>query len=78
MMGVETTLLPGMGDVCFPMPPFKSHSRRGRPSAPVSPASARSAARLSSLLERQGRKPRSAHSRRMVGTGDLARAIASA
>jgi long-chain acyl-CoA synthetase len=23
MMGVETTLLPGMGDVCFPMPPFK-------------------------------------------------------
>jgi acyl-CoA synthetase (AMP-forming)/AMP-acid ligase II len=33
MMGVETTLLPGMGDVCFPMPPFKIRiaDEEGRP-----------------------------------------------
>jgi long-chain acyl-CoA synthetase len=33
MMGVETSLLPGSGDVCFPMPPFRIRvaDENGRP-----------------------------------------------
>jgi acyl-CoA synthetase (AMP-forming)/AMP-acid ligase II len=36
MMGIETSLLPGSGDVCFPMPPFRIRvaDENGRPMPP--------------------------------------------
>jgi acyl-CoA synthetase (AMP-forming)/AMP-acid ligase II len=36
MMGIETSLLPGSGDVCFPMPPFRIRvaDENGRPMRP--------------------------------------------
>ena len=58
MMGIETSLLPGSGDLCFPVPPFKirvadengtpcpRRSYRRVPDSPPRP--------LTALLERQG------------------------
>ena len=77
MMGIELSLLPGSGDLCFPVPPFRIRvvDENGRPvragvdgRVPDSPSGPRSA-----LLEGQGRQRRVLlTSDGWLRTGDLA------
>ena len=52
MMGVELSLLPGSGDLCFPVPPFQ-HSRRRRERPAVFARASRASARFAAAASRR-------------------------